>query len=476
MEVDLRRLSASALGSSCTLPTTQDQRTLIGPYKGHYERGVDTPLDLQDVELLAIGAGPSNLALAVAVEELAPPEFANKTLIIEQHENVAWQRGMLLPWTQSQVSFLKDLVTLRNPRSKFSFVNYLHSTGKLNDFINMAHFLPFRIEISNYLSWVAQSLSSVRIEYGCRCEAIEPNRSNGSVSSWLVHLSGGRTITARDVVIGIGREPHIPLALSDLPRERLIHSSEYSVRVAQLDAQAEHRIVVIGAAQSAAEMLWETHQRMPQSQCTMVMRSVGLNYYQTSKFINELYFPTFTDDFFAAPPETRQQVLREMRYTNYAGVTPDMLETLFRQVYVEKLTGNQRLHMVTMVDVKDARMDGPEVVLTLADRMTGLVDELRCDLVMLGTGFERKAPALVRDMAAAVGVEVPAVTRAYQMITPSSVQAGCYLQGTNEDSHGIADSLMSVLAVRAGEIVTDLLAHRSSPPSLATFATPAPAA
>ena len=74
------------------------------------------------VELLAIGAGPANLALAVALEELAP-ELAARTLIVEQHPDIAWQRGMLLPWAQSQVSFLKDLVTLRNPRSAFTFVN-----------------------------------------------------------------------------------------------------------------------------------------------------------------------------------------------------------------------------------------------------------------------------------------------------------------------------------------------------------------
>jgi L-ornithine N5-oxygenase len=432
-------------------------------------------MNRQEVELLAVGAGPSNLALAIAVEELAPVDFASRTLLIEQHQDVAWQRGMLLPWTQSQVSFLKDLVTLRNPRSRFSFINYLHSVGRLNDFINMAHFLPFRVEISDYLRWVAQSLSNVRIEYGRRCVSIEPNRMNGAVRSWLVQLADGSTIVARDIVVGIGREPHIPVPLRDLPRARLIHSSEYSARLAELDPQAAHRVVVVGAAQSAAEMLWETHQRMPNAQCTMVMRSVGLNYYQTSKFTNELYFPTFTDDFFAAPPETRRQVLQEMRYTNYAGVTPDMLETLFQQVYLEKLSGNQRLHMATMVDVTGARMDGPEVVLTLANRMTGHPDELRCDLVMLGTGFERRAPALVRRMAAAIGIDELSVSRAYQMNTPVSVTAGCYLQGTNEDSHGMADSLMSVLAVRAGEIVTDLLAHRTAPPSLASLATTAPA-
>ena len=122
----------------------------------------------QDVELLAIGAGPANLSLAVALEELAP-EVAASSLIIEKHENVAWQRGMLLPWSQSQVSFLKDLVTLRNPRSEYSFVNYLHSVGRLDEFINLGSFTPYRLEISDYLRWVAESLQQVQIQYGREC-------------------------------------------------------------------------------------------------------------------------------------------------------------------------------------------------------------------------------------------------------------------------------------------------------------------
>src|SRR5262245_58065657 len=103
-------------------------------------------MECQEVEILGIGAGPANLAMAVAVEELAGPELAGETLIIEQHDDIVWQRGMLLPWTQSQVSFLKDLVTLRNPRSEFSFVNYLHAIGRLDEFINLGSFTPYRVE------------------------------------------------------------------------------------------------------------------------------------------------------------------------------------------------------------------------------------------------------------------------------------------------------------------------------------------
>lgn len=416
----------------------------------------------REVEILAIGAGPSNLALAVAVEELASSELASNTLVVEKHESVAWQRGMLLPWAQSQVSFLKDLVTLRNPLSKFSFVNYLHSVGRLDDFVNMASFLPFRLEISDYLQWVAKSLPQVKMEYNRDCVGIECAKpdGDGTRAAWLAQMADGSQIIARNVVIGAGRDWHIPEVFRSLPADRVIHSAEYSDRIAAIDP---HRVVVIGAAESAAEMLWETHQRFPRSVCTMVIRSIGLDYYQTSKFTNELYFPSYTDNFFGAPGQAREQVLRAMRRTNYAAVTPDMLDTLFRQIYLERLTGEQRLSMITMVDVVAAKVVGDEVVLTLHDKLRGCTDELRCDVVLLGTGFEPAMPRLIRDMADCSGIEEIKVSRAYRLATPPDITAGCYLQGVNEATHGMSDSLISVLAVRAGEIVTDLIAHRQQP-------------
>lgn len=417
----------------------------------------------QEVGLLAIGAGPSNLALAVALEELAPADFAENSLIIEQHENIAWQRGMLLPSARSQVSFLKDLVTLRNPRSEFTFTNYLHSTGRLDQFVNMGSFTPYRVEISDYLQWVAKSLHRVHIEYGLRCAGIEPIRSPaGDIDSWLVRLADGSTISCRDLVIGVGREPRIPELFAGLPGERLIHSTKFGSGLAELNPDTPYRIVVIGGAQSAAEMLWAAHQGLPKAQCTMVMRSIGLQTYEHSKFTNELYYPSFVDDFFAAPAGVRRQLLAEMRGTNYSALDPEMLETLYRQVYLERFTRAERLHIVTTTDVVGARLDGTDVVLTLMDRKTGLSDELRCDIVLLGTGFSPDMPRLVRELAATLELDGIEVSRAYRMALPGSARAACYLQGVNEATHGIADSLLSVLAVRAEEIVCDLLGRTAA--------------
>ncbi|MBV9823130.1 MAG: SidA/IucD/PvdA family monooxygenase, partial [Actinobacteria bacterium] len=174
-------------------------------------------MDRQEVEVLAIGAGPANLSLAVALEELAP-DIARETVIVEQHDTVVWQRGLLLPWSQSQVSFLKDLVTLRNPRSKYSFVNFLHETGRLDDFINLGSFTPYRMEISDYLSWVARNLSEVRIQSGRKCVSVEPcYGDDGEVSRWLVRLADGGEIVCRNLIIGAGRDPHIPAEFAAIP-------------------------------------------------------------------------------------------------------------------------------------------------------------------------------------------------------------------------------------------------------------------
>jgi L-ornithine N5-oxygenase len=419
----------------------------------------------QEVELLAIGAGPSSLALAVAVEELAGPKLAGDTLIVEQQDDVVWQRGMLLPWTQSQVSFLKDLVTLRNPRSAFSFVNYLHSVGRLDQFINLGSFTPYRMEISGYLSWVARSLPNVRIEYGRRCVSVQPFGAADGAGEWIVQLADGGAVVCRHLVIGAGRDPHIPAAFAGLPRELVIHSTEFAARVGEFDRDRTRRIVVVGGAQSAAEMLWNAHQTFTNAQCTMIMRSIGLNAYETSRFTNELFYPSFVDEFHAARPEAREQLLREMHRTNYAGLTPDMLDTLYRQVYVERLTGNERLEIIPMVEVADAVLDGDEVVLDLIDRKSGRHSELRCDVVLLGTGFAKEMPRIVGDMARAVGLDEITVNRGYRMNLPPTFTGTCHLQGVNEATHGIADSLLSVLAARSAEIVTDVLAHRSTVPN-----------
>ncbi|MEU6863897.1 SidA/IucD/PvdA family monooxygenase, partial [Streptomyces sp. NPDC046876] len=275
----------------------------------------------REVGVLAIGAGPANLALAVAIEESGSDGLADGTLLLEQGPDIKWQRDLLMPWARSQVSFLKDLVTLRNPTSRFSFLNFLHERGRLDEFVNLGTFHPFRWEFSDYLQWVASSLERVGIRYGARVVRVDPVvGSDGVVAGWEVLLSGGDRVRCRDLVVGGGRDARVPGVFAGLAADRVIHSAQYRSRIARVDRDRALRVVVVGGAQSAAEMFFAVHENLPRSRVTMVVRSIGLQNYQTSKFVNELFFPSFVDDFYGAAPEVRAQVLDEMRFTNYAGL------------------------------------------------------------------------------------------------------------------------------------------------------------
>ena len=418
----------------------------------------------RDVTLLAVGAGPSSLGLAVALEELAP-DLARDSLLLERERTAAWQRGTLMPWAQSQVSFLKDLVLMRNPRSRFSFLNYLHSVGRLVQFVNLATFTPYRVEISNYLNWVAESLESVQIDYGQAVQRIEPERDRtGTLTGWRTVLENGSSIRSSILVVCTGRDPWIPPVFRSLPAERVVHSTTYLQRIRDHSGNSRNghapQVVVVGGAQSSAEMLAAVMSDLPDCQATLVTRSVGFVNYQTSKFTNELYFPSFVDEFYQATASAQEQMLREMHQTNYGGLAPDLLESLYRRVYLERLSGASRISLRTMTDVVEGCMEGEEVVLTLFDRKTGASQDVSCDLVLLGTGFDRKMPALVRDLALRLGLSRIQVSRNYRLVVDFPATAACYLQGVNEATHGIADSLLSVVAVRSAETVTDILAFR----------------
>jgi L-ornithine N5-oxygenase len=438
----------------------------------------------RDVELLAIGAGPSNLALAVALEELAPDDLARNSLLIDRSDTVAWQPGLLLPWAKSQISFLKDLVVRRNPNSKFSFVNFLHVNGRLNDFINMGSFMPYRVEFSEYLAWVAASLDKVKVELGRECVAVSPRRdADGGLTGWTARLGDGSTIGSRYLVIAGGRDAYIPPVFRGLSPDRVIHSTRYSPFVAGLNHHEQPRkVAVVGSAQSAAEVFRALQDDLPTSEISWVMRAIGLPVLQSSKFTNELYYPSFVDTTYDAEPERREQIRREFYRTNYSAVAPDLLDSLYSEKYVARLNGWNRCSMLTFAQIVGAREDEDGVVLEVEDRATGEVSELRRDLVFLATGFSRAMPAMVQRLAGELGLADVSVSRRYRLLLDEPSTAACYLQGVNEATHGIPDSLLSVLASRSADTVEDILAHRSAldtlphqMPPLAAVAGPADA-
>jgi L-ornithine N5-monooxygenase len=243
-------------------------------------------------DVIGVGFGPSNLALAIALDECARrSRLKYAPLFVEKQPHFTWHGGMLLPGSDMQISFLKDLVSLRDPTSPFTFVNYLHKRGRLQDFINCRTFYPSRIEFNDYLRWVAAQFKS-QAAYGETIVAVEPVTVGQSVTSLRVHsrtLAGGETVRlARNLVVAVGGRPYTPQVFTKIADDpRLFHSSRYldAVEAAGLGGKAA-RVAVIGGGQSAVEVTVDLRGRFPEASIDLIFRGHALKPSDSSPFVN----------------------------------------------------------------------------------------------------------------------------------------------------------------------------------------------
>ena len=103
-------------------------------------------------DVLGIGFGPANLALAIALEEEG---YDLDVHFLESRPGPSWQSAMMLDGSDIQNHPVRDLVSLRNPRSRYSFINYLFENGRLLAHLNLPVEFPLRKEYAQYVSWVA---------------------------------------------------------------------------------------------------------------------------------------------------------------------------------------------------------------------------------------------------------------------------------------------------------------------------------
>lgn len=288
--------------------------------------------DMQQLQhdVLMIGAGPANLAVASALEDMAPA-IAARTLMLEANDEIIWQPGLLCQDALSQVNYVKDLATMRNPQSRFTFHNYLHSTGQFDDFINMGSAFPYREEVSRYHTWAADQLNNVQIHTGQRVTKVFPIRWGEALAGWKVETDAGKVISAKHIIFGIGRDARIPGEFCGIETDRVIHSTQFSQSIGAFKGQDVKRVAVIGSAQSAAEMVLEVGRMFPDAQRDLIMRSIGMVGYESSKFTNELFFPDYIEKFNRLEDDTRAKVLSQMHSANYSGLAPHTLNALFAQ-------------------------------------------------------------------------------------------------------------------------------------------------
>ncbi|KAJ3856656.1 putative L-ornithine-N5-monooxygenase [Lentinula lateritia] len=534
-------------------------------------------------DLIGIGFGPSNIAISGALVEkwTAPSNDAEtsfqKILFIEKHPSFQWHPGMLLPGAQMQISFMKDLATLRSPQSPLTFVNYLHNQGRLSAFINRGSLTPSRKEFADYLEWAARYVEAqgVNVKYGQEVIAIDESM-DGLITVTSITLADGKlnSFITRNLVVSPGGRARIPNVVapfikepSIVARSTLLHSSEYKHRIGELlesitsERQRPLRIAVIGGGQSAAEVTMNLHGLLNDipagdgpigHQVDMLLRKGSLKPSDDTPFSNEIFDPEVTNDWFSTSEQGRERIMAEYKATNYSVVNPRTIDALYEIIYDQQVdeaivarnstvfTPRPRIIIRSHMHIPSLKYDtgSKKFVFTFRNVRTREVFENESyDAVVCATGYQRnswtkmlrasdrlgkrfgiddsasdipiKLVPFVQRVADTVDLDQPQhsplssvsstptsvvttppispgaenvvkqesspteavklyITRNYRLLPMAStktmqdgsaegLKARIYIQGLEESTHGLSDTLLSVVSCRAGEVVDDLL-------------------
>lgn len=417
-------------------------------------------------DVIGVGFGPSNLALAIAVaEEDLSSDDGTSALFLERQPEFGWHRGMLIDDATMQVSFLKDLVTLRNPSSSFSFLSYLHSKDRLVDFINHKNLFPLRVEFHDYLEWAAARLSHL-VRYQTEVVSVRPVALTDTVDGFEVTARGpdGRTVhhRARNVVFGIGMAPKVPEGVE--LGSRIWHNRDLLRSVAELGPTPPSRFVVVGAGQSAAEVTAYLHRRFPEAEVCGVFARYGYSPADDSSFANRIFDPDAVDHFYAAPEAVKKMMLDYHGNTNYSVVDLELIQDLYRRVYQEKVLGTQRLRLFSASRLTSVVEQTDDVRVTVESLTTGESTVLDAEIVVYATGYRPADPGpLLGDLARHCRRDAQdrlRIERDYRLVATPEVRGGIYLQGGTEHTHGLSSSLLSNSAVRAADILRSIVDDR----------------
>ncbi|MFF0885040.1 lysine N(6)-hydroxylase/L-ornithine N(5)-oxygenase family protein [Streptomyces sp. NPDC003456] len=432
--------------------------------------GITGRHDQEIYDVVGIGFGPSNLSLAVALEEhgASTPQHPVRSHFFERQTEFGWHRNMLLPSTTMQISFLKDLATFRNPMSRFSFVSYLHASNRLVQFVNNQDFFPTRQEFHQYLEWAAAGFRD-RVTYGAEVTSVRPRTEDGAGTPDLLEIGvrGGDgstgVVTARNVAISTGLVPRLPEGVT--AGEQVWHSSEFLTRFGERAPEELKSVAVVGAGQSAAEITRFLYDALPHAEVSAVIPSYGYSIADDTPFANQVFDPGAVDEYYFGTEQARDAFWRYHRNTNYSVVDADVIRALYQRSYEEQVRGTRRLHFRNLTRVAEVERAESGTRVVLRSLLGGRAEELTVDALVFATGYDGLDPArllgdfdrhFLRDAAGRHRVE-----RDYRLVSASGLTCGVYLQGGTEHSHGLSSALLSNIAVRSGEIADSIVLRRT---------------
>ncbi|WP_374985094.1 lysine N(6)-hydroxylase/L-ornithine N(5)-oxygenase family protein [Streptomyces fradiae] len=421
-------------------------------------------------DLVGVGAGPFNLSLAALADGVPGLD----AVFLEQRTAFRWHPGLLIEGATLQVPFLADLVSLVDPTSRWSFLNYVRVRERLFPFYFAERFHIPRAEYDAYCRWVSEELPSLR--FGHRADTVrwDARRRVYEVEFTRVDadgaaLSTGR-IRARHLALGVGTAPHVPAPLRELaadPDTPVLHSADYLAHRERL--RAARHVTVVGAGQSGAEVLLDLLRARPEGRegLTWLARTPAFAPMEYSKIGLEHFTPDYTRYFHGLPEAARDRLL-PAQWQLYKGVSADTLSDIHDELYRRALAGGwPDVALTPGVAVTAAERRDGRVRLALEQAEEGARAVLATDAVVLATGYAERpverlldalGPHLARD-----GSGRPLVGPDQRLVLDDEIGGAVFVQNAERHTHGVGAPDLGLAAWRSAVILNALTGRDAYP-------------
>ncbi len=405
---------------------------------------------VEELDLVGVGAGPANLSVAALASAL--PALRHR--FFDRQPALRWHAGLMLPGSVLQVSHLKDLVTLVDPTSPYTFLNFLAVTGRLHRFASLARPVITRREYESYLRWAAGALDTV--EYGRTVREI----SFGG-NAFLVVMDNGRVYAARHLSVGVGLAPRIPDAVIGQLGPTMMHSGHFGDAV---DAVAHRHVAVVGGGQSGAEVvdhLLNLPSERATTALTWINRRPGLYHWTTRRSPTVRSIPTTCATSTRCPRHVRKELLDTQQMAS-DGVSADLLERVYRRLYENDFVDRRRLPVEVLPGRELTRVTeapGGGWRLELTQRDTGACEVVRADTVVLATGYVFQLPDFLLPLADGITVAADgqlALDGDYSLPWDGPSSNKIFFLNAGRHSHGIADPNLSLASWRAATVLASI--------------------
>jgi lysine N6-hydroxylase len=406
------------------------------------------------LDAIGVGAGPFNVGLMALADRV--PDMSAR--VYDARPAFSWHPGMMVPGAALQVSFLADLVTMVDPTSPWSFLNYLREHDRLWPFYITERFHIPRREYEDYCRWVAESLPGC--VFGARVEDVRWDDGAFAVTTVRAGAQERSTTHARNVVLGVGTEPSVPAALAESVGGLAFHSAEYLDRLPEL--RGLRHVTVVGSGQSGAEVFLDLLRRQPDEgwELTWLTRSPGFAPMDYTKLNLEYTTPQYTQYFHALPREVREPLLRS-QWQLFKAISSETIDAIYAELY-------ERLVVKSSPDVSlrpnlavDSIGPGADRGLRLRGMDTLQRHELvlETDAVVLATGYAARRPPCLAPLADLIEWDDSGrfdVSLGYRVRCAAEVTGGLFVQNAELHTHGAATPDLGTGANRNATIINQI--------------------